>query len=142
MALIVRKHRRTPHLNLTPLIDVIFLLIVFFMLTSRFSLDSVLDAQIASASASTEKVSAKRNAVLVLLEDEKHFKLWSEDGAGSKELQSMAKLQSAVAPLLVRDKSREIIVVVKDETKVEQALQAMELIKHAGAQKIKLAEGL
>ena len=31
-----RKRRRTPILNITPLIDVLFLLLIFFLVSSRF----------------------------------------------------------------------------------------------------------
>ncbi len=40
------RHRRRP--SLTPMIDVVFLLLVFFMLASRFGLDSVIDMTLAA----------------------------------------------------------------------------------------------
>lgn len=42
-----RKHRRKP--SLTPMIDVVFLLLVFFMLASRFGTDVVLNLPLAGA---------------------------------------------------------------------------------------------
>lgn len=44
-----RPHRRP---NLTPMIDVVFLLLVFFMLASRFGADTVLPLSLASQGAS------------------------------------------------------------------------------------------
>lgn len=40
-----RRHRRKP--SLTPMIDVVFLLLVFFMLASRFGTDAVLNLPLA-----------------------------------------------------------------------------------------------
>ena len=43
-------HRRTSHVpNLTPLIDIVFLLLVFFMLTSHFVRDEVLNIDLPEA---------------------------------------------------------------------------------------------
>ena len=43
----IAKPRRKP--NLTPMIDVVFLLLVFFMLASRFGIESILPLPLASA---------------------------------------------------------------------------------------------
>ncbi len=44
-----RKHRRP---SLTPMIDVVFLLLVFFMLASRFGADTIIELPLAGATAS------------------------------------------------------------------------------------------
>ena len=141
MAIILRHHRKKPHLNLTPLIDVIFLLIVFFMLTSKFSLEQALDAGLAPISSKSVNEKVNSNTVLVLLEDNGDFKLWSEDGAGSAELQPISKLRKAVEPLLVRDKERELIVVVHEKNNVQQAITAIAALQQSGASKVRLAGG-
>ena len=141
MTVIARVNRRKPHLNLTPLIDVIFLLIVFFMLTSRFSLDSVIDAEVASSTAKSVKQTKTKNTVLIILDKDNKFKIWSEDGAGSKDFFSLGMLRSSITPLLVRDKNRELIIVVDDAITVQQSIQALEAAKIAGAKNVRLAEG-
>src|SRR5690606_29160828 len=51
-----RKRKRKPiSLNLTPLIDVLFILIVFFMLTTSFMRIESLELILPSASSSTSK---------------------------------------------------------------------------------------
>ncbi len=141
MATIARANRKKPNLNLTPLIDVIFLLIVFFMLTSKFSLDKVIDAGLAPVSSKSSNESTQSNTVLVLLEENGDFKLWSQDGAGENKLQPIIKLQKVIAPLLVRDKTRELVVVVHPKTTVQQAVSALGAVQQAGATKVRLAEG-
>ncbi|MCA0870059.1 biopolymer transporter ExbD [Seohaeicola saemankumensis] len=48
----IPRRRRRP--SLTPMIDVVFLLLVFFMLASRFGLDSVIPLPLASGGGSYE----------------------------------------------------------------------------------------
>ena len=48
MKLIDQYADEDPGLNLTPMIDVVFLLLVFFMLASRFGVDQVLPLPLAS----------------------------------------------------------------------------------------------
>jgi biopolymer transport protein ExbD len=142
MLVIERGKRKIPHLNLTPLIDVIFLLIVFFMLTSKFALDEVMDIGLAPVSSKTfEQALTKGNMVLVLLGADATFKLWSEDGAGDSSSQKMANLQKTIKPLLVRHPEREIIIVVHTASTVQDAVSALEALKNTGAQNVRLAKG-
>ncbi len=51
MQLVEPRKRRKP--SLTPMIDVVFLLLVFFMLASRFGADVAIDLPLSAASAET-----------------------------------------------------------------------------------------
>jgi biopolymer transport protein ExbD len=50
------KRRSTQVLNLTPLIDIVFLLLVFFMLTAHFIEDEAIDIQLPEAQSSQPSV--------------------------------------------------------------------------------------
>ena len=140
MAAINRHYRKKPQLNLTPLIDVIFLLIVFFMLTSKFSLDKVIDAGLAPVSSTSKKEEVNSDTVLVMLQENGDFKLWSRDGVGDSKVHSASKLRESIEPLLVRDKGRELIIVIDEGNNVQQAVTAIGELQQAGAEKIRLAE--
>jgi biopolymer transport protein ExbD len=49
-----RRHRRRPHINLTSLIDVMFLLLIFFMVSSTFRHGFGLEVDLPSAETATE----------------------------------------------------------------------------------------
>lgn len=142
MTIIARQHRKLPHMNLTPLIDVIFLLIVFFMLTSKFSLDKVIDTGVAPVASKAVSDNVQKNTVLIMLQKNGDFRLWSEDGAGSEQVLPINKLKEIVKPLLVRDKERELVIVVHESSNVQQAVAALEAVQIAGGKKVRLAEGL
>ena len=61
--------RRSSHIpNITPLIDIIFLLLVFFMLTSHFVQDDALNIQLPEAS-SGERLDEKKSIEVVINAD-------------------------------------------------------------------------
>ncbi|MCW8908741.1 MAG: biopolymer transporter ExbD [Sedimenticola sp.] len=53
----LRPHRKeTPELNLTPLIDVVFLLLIFFMVSTTFDKESRIKVELPTAATQDEKV--------------------------------------------------------------------------------------
>ncbi len=141
MAAIIRLKRKKPHLNMTPLIDVIFLLIIFFMLTSKFSLDQAIETELAPVSNKVLDNKVSSNTVLILLEESEGFKLWSKGEIGNSSIQPMSSLQSVVESLLTKDKNRELIVVVHEKNNVQQAVAVLSSLRRIGAKKVRLAEG-
>ena len=101
MAAINRHYRKKPQLNLTPLIDVIFLLIVFFMLTSKFSLDKVIDAGLAPVSSASKKEEVNSDTVLVMLQENGDFKLWSRSSRPLSRTRS-GSIDSVMGWVIVR----------------------------------------
>ena len=59
------KRRSTSILNLTPLIDIVFLLLVFFMLTAHFIEEKVLDIKLPTAQSATKSEDTKVVEVIV-----------------------------------------------------------------------------
>ena len=62
-----RRHRRTPddvELNLTPLIDIVFLLLIFFMISTTFIQENRLRIQLPAASAQAQQQSAELEIVI------------------------------------------------------------------------------
>jgi biopolymer transport protein ExbD len=59
------KRRSTSILNLTPLIDIVFLLLVFFMLTAHFIEEKALDIKLPTAESATKSEDTKVVEVIV-----------------------------------------------------------------------------
>ncbi len=58
------KHKRRPSVNVTPLIDVMFLLLIFFMVSSTFREDLAIDITLPQAeSAAAQDITAKEIVV-------------------------------------------------------------------------------
>lgn len=64
-----RPQREQLELNLIPLIDVVFMLLIFFMLTTTFIHDRVLDVSLPAAETGTQQESPLENHVVELSED-------------------------------------------------------------------------
>lgn len=64
-----RPQREQLELNLIPLIDVVFMLLIFFMLTTTFIHDRVLDVSLPTAETGTQQESPLENHVVELSED-------------------------------------------------------------------------
>ena len=60
-----RRRRASSVLNLTPLIDIVFLLLVFFMLTSHFIEDQAIDIDLPKALKGTEAIEKEFVEVIV-----------------------------------------------------------------------------
>lgn len=57
----LRPHRKeTPELNLTPLIDVVFLLLIFFMVSTTFDKESRIKVELPTAATQDEKVEEEK----------------------------------------------------------------------------------
>jgi biopolymer transport protein ExbD len=54
---ISRRHRESPDVNLTPLIDVVFLLLIFFMVSTTFERESELGIELPKADSKAEPTS-------------------------------------------------------------------------------------
>ena len=52
-------------INLTPLIDVVFLLLIFFMVSTTFDRDSELSIELPAAAAEVQKITGSNNKGLV-----------------------------------------------------------------------------
>jgi biopolymer transport protein ExbD len=57
----LRPHRKeSPDINLTPLIDVVFLLLIFFMVSTTFDKESRIKVELPQAATQDEKVETKK----------------------------------------------------------------------------------
>ena len=119
-----RGHRRKP--SLTPMIDVVFLLLVFFMLASRFGLDQVLPMPLASSGGD---FSGKPKLVDVL-----------PDGLRLNGIERTAEGVIAGLGELMQAPTDAIILRSTDGATVQQLIKTSELLRAAGFTSIVLVE--
>ncbi len=118
-------------LNLTPLIDVIFLLFIYFMLTSTFIMQPGIRIELPQA-ATTETIREQEVFVSVSREGV----IFYQDMPVS-ELQLEEFLKAA----LREERAREIILVVKGDTKAEHGIivGVMDIARRLGINRIAVA---
>jgi biopolymer transport protein ExbD len=125
---IARAPRRSQMVNLTPLIDVVFLLIVFFMLSTSFVVSESLELRIPSASNASGAVTPDDSWVLRV------------DGQGAvmdgDKTLSRSALRREVQRMQRQTPERAILVLASDATSVQQLVQVLDVIALAGGRKV------
>jgi len=117
------------HLDIAPLIDIVFLLLVFFMLTSTFLVPEAIELELPESSSASAMetmpitVSMGRMGQLAL--NGEHIEL--------------KQLRMALEPLLKHNLDSAITLKSDAQTEVQQLLKVMDEIRTAGGSNIALA---
>jgi len=119
-------------LNLTPLIDAVFLLLVFFMVTSVFVKATQLKVELPVAANYDKIDQEKKLNLLISAEGQLEF---------NSQLVSMGQLASVLEDERLRSGSSTLIVTADAQTPHGYVLDAMEMAVMAGVSKIDLETG-
>lgn len=118
---------QTTGLNLTPLIDIVFLLLVFFLLTTHFIEEDGIGVRLPSAASTT--VREKDEVAVAITRDGRYF-------IAGQQL-PLARVEETLRGRLKPD----TIVVIRGDRDVplQTAVSVMERVKKAGASRIVVA---
>ena len=119
-------------LNLTPLIDAVFLLLVFFMVTSVFVKATQLKVELPVAANYDKIDQEKKLNLLISAEGQLEF---------NSQLVSMGQLANVLEDERLRSGSSTLIVTADAQTPHGYVLDAMEMAVMAGVSKIDLETG-
>jgi biopolymer transport protein ExbD len=119
-------------LNLTPLIDAVFLLLVFFMVTSVFVQATQLKVELPIAANYDKIDQEKKLNLLISAEGQLEF---------NSQLVSMGQLATVLEDERLRSGSSTLIVTADAQTPHGYVLDAMEMAVMAGVSKIDLETG-
>ncbi len=117
------------HLDIAPLIDIVFLLLVFFMLTSTFLVPEAIELELPESSSSNV---AEITPITVALNQTGELTLNGETIA-------LEQLKAAIEPLLEQDSDAPITLKSDAQSEVQQLLSVMDEIRGAGGSNIALA---
>lgn len=124
--------RELPALNLTPLIDIVFLLLIFFMVTTSFSRETRLLVSLPEASGSVENAA---ESIEVLVDREGGYAI------NGRRLVN-AEVDSLVRGLELEsggDVSLLVVLVADAEVQHQSVVTAMEAIERAGFASLSIA---
>lgn len=117
-------------INMTPLIDIMLVLLIIFMVTSSISLESGLDIDLPKSKAKAG--SKESTAVLVSL-----------DRHGAISVQGrevgMDRLKAAISDALAEEKSNLVVFEGDRDSNLGRTIQIMDIAKEAGAEKFAIA---
>ncbi|VAW87389.1 hypothetical protein MNBD_GAMMA18-67 [hydrothermal vent metagenome] len=117
------------HLDIAPLIDIVFLLLVFFMLTSTFLVPEAIELELPeSASATVTEITP----ITVALNASGELSL-------NGEPIQLEQLRQAIEPLIADSADAAITLKSDARTEVQQLLKVMDEIRAAGGSNVALA---
>ena len=118
------------HINMTPLIDVIFVLLIIFMVTSSFHFETGLDIDLPKTQSKTKE--SQNQAVIISL-----------DAAGTLYVQGQeipfAQLESSLKDHFSKHDTKVVVLEGDRFSTLEKTLEIMDIAKAAGAQKFAIA---
>ncbi|MCF6323228.1 MAG: biopolymer transporter ExbD [Gammaproteobacteria bacterium] len=117
------------HLDIAPLIDIVFLLLVFFMLTSTFLVPEAIELELPE---STSATATEITPITVALNASDELTL-------NHKVIQLDKLREAIEPLIADNIDAAITLKSDARTKVQQLLKVMDEIRAAGGSNITLA---
>ncbi|PCI14989.1 MAG: hypothetical protein COB71_00100 [Thiotrichales bacterium] len=117
------------HLDIAPLIDVVFLLLVFFMLTSTFLVPEAIELELPESSSAT---ATEITPMIVSLNA-------SGELALNGESIQLDKLRLTIEPLIAANTDITITLKSDAHTEVQQLLTVMDEIRAAGGNNVALA---
>lgn len=117
-------------INMTPLIDIMLVLLILFMVTSSIALESGLDVDLPKITGKTKDVEG--SAVIISMNNDGEL---SVQGKAT----TMEALKEAVANALKTEKTSLVILEGDEKAKLGNAVKIMDLAKAAGALKFAIA---
>ena len=129
MQLNIQTAKRRKALSLTPLIDVVFILLLFFMLTSSFIKWHNMELAVSKPSTSTVQSSDQPPLLFTLV----------ETGELSLRGQVYNETENAVLAQLIDENSdASVILLTTDQVNVQQIISTIDRLKRLGAESVSL----
>jgi biopolymer transport protein ExbD len=127
------KARRRVAINITSLVDILIVLLLFFMLTTQFVHMEILNLSLEGDVKVSSKDSVKDSTIFVTLEGGGNFTL-------NGNTFNLLQLKEKIKPLLDSNPIKDIVIVNKKQASVQDVVTAIDYIKVVGGKNISLAE--
>ncbi|MBF0470116.1 MAG: biopolymer transporter ExbD [Gammaproteobacteria bacterium] len=121
-----REGREEPELNITPLIDVVFLLLIFFMVSTTFQKERAVTIELPQAS-SDERMKQQDPLELVISAEGNYY-----IGGRKVTKSNRQQLTQAIALALKESDEKRVTIRADQQTPHQAVITAMDAIRHAG----------
>ncbi len=129
MSLVARSRRRKPEINIVPLVDVLSVLIFFFLVSMQFRNLSTLNLVLPKIETAGRNRPAEQ--VEIAVDAEGRFYFFGEE-VTTKQLRIAVNLQADI------DRNIPVLVMADEETYLKSITLIMDLCRAAGLEKIRL----
>ena len=128
MALLTKK-KKNIEINVAPLIDIVFLLLIFFMLTSEFTDFKTID--MISPNQSNASIEKKNLPIIINLSEEGLIEI-------DKAVVKLENLSEIIQRKLINSKNKKIVISTLNETKINNLIIVVDMIRSLGIENIAL----
>ncbi|QYR55654.1 ExbD/TolR family protein [Fusobacterium hwasookii] len=135
---IKRRSGGTLILEITPLIDVVFLLLIFFMLATSFDERSAFKIDLPKSTAAKTKSTLKEVQVLVDKDRNVYVRYTDNSGKSQNEKLDLASFVSVVSEKLNNSESKDVIISADKDIDYGFIVEIMSLLKESGASAINI----
>jgi len=129
----VRQKKQEIAVNLTPLIDVVFLLLIFFMVSTSFTRETQIQLDLPKAS--IEPLETKINSLEISIDKEGRYFV---NGQGLVN-DSIENLKKAIGPIIKENKDVSVIISADANTPYQSVVTAMDATSQLGVNNLKMA---
>lgn len=125
-------HNTAPQLDMTPMVDVVFTLVIFFMVSTTFiTMESGLPIELPQSQSSSAQASDQTTVTI------------ANDGtiylAGAQV--SEDRLAAALETILARQQDKTVVVRADKDVRYGLPVRIMDIIRQAGAERVAIATG-
>ena len=135
---IKRRSGGTLVLEITPLIDVVFLLLIFFMLATSFDERSAFKIDLPKSTAAKTKSTLKEVQVLVDKEKKVYLRYTDNSGKSQSEKLDLSNFVSVVSEKLNTSESKDVMISADKAIDYGFIVEIMSLLKESGATAINI----
>ena len=135
---IKRRSGGTLVLEITPLIDVVFLLLIFFMLATSFDERSAFKIDLPKSTAAKTKSTLKEVQVLVDKDRNIYVRFTDNSGKSQNEKLDLTSFVSVVSEKLNNSENKDVIISADKAIDYGFIVEIMSLLKESGASAINI----
>lgn len=135
---IKRRSGGTLVLEITPLIDVVFLLLIFFMLATSFDERSAFKIDLPKSTAAKTKSTLKEVQVLVDKEKNIYLRYTDNSGKAQRDKLDLSNFVSIVSEKLNTSESKDVMISADKAIDYGFIVEIMSLLKESGASAINI----
>jgi len=129
----LRKRKQEITVNLTPLIDVVFLLLIFFMVSTSFTRETQIKLELPKAS--VEPLESKIESLEISIDKEGRYFV-NGKGLVNSTIETLIK---AIRPIIEENKDVSVIVSADAATPYQSVVTAMDATSQLGVVNLKMA---
>ena len=124
-----KEEKELISINITPLIDIVFLLLVFFMLATSFIQKSTIEVNLSSGK--TVEIENQKNTVVLILNKKGQVYL-------NKKLINISNIRNEITNIIEKNPKYKILIKSHKKIPVQKVIRLIEEVRLAGTDNIKL----